>query len=476
MATLPVHDEMYDLTHMGCGDIRVNSLLRVNDLSGAIPKFNSIKTLRSPRVFDNGCTLYFPHSYFVTSDEMYLPAIEMFYQMNEGAFGKIYKGRRSVYIQEDTNEDGVANLVQATDSHDICIKSVQIALYGKEARASPEARAGYLNDSIQFLIHEAFIHSLIQNALARAGFPNAVPKMYELFAVTHTGDIQKLSDSADVKEVWITMDVLDGVTLDRYLRRKLIRLPTKYTRSLHQQLKQKENEQILLDVCFQMACYLHILQEKLRFNHRDMKINNAFWRYHSHKEDWKRNIFVPGTGTWKCKHDFVLIDFGFGCLSCGSSCVDPLSTILSASSSFTSTSICMKYGRDIAQFLYCIHSEFPLREYISTELFDVLDKATQIHETDNFGNIVHAYKLLAGVEENGRPSPARKYDPLPTKVQFSEGIYKLLQRREIDVPGCRPITFLQTLATYAARYKDSFIPDNTVLCGGCIPKCTSHKN
>lgn len=469
MATSPIADD-YDLTHMGCGNIRINSLLRFHDLSGVVPTFRSIKPLQLPRVFESGCTLYIPHSYFIAGDEIYLPAIEIFYKMNEGAFGKIYKGRRTVYIQEETTEEGVANLIQATESHNICIKSVQIALFGKEARAAPDARAGYLNESIQFLIHEAFIHSLIQNALARAGFPNVVPKMYEILAVTHTGDIQQLTHSVDVKEIWITMDVLEGVTLDRYLRRKLTRLPTKHTRSFHQILKQKENEEILLDVCFQIACYLHILQEKLRFNHRDMKINNAFWRYHPHKEHWKRNIFVPGMGTWKCKNDFVLIDFGFGCLSCGSSCIDPLTTILSASSSFTSSSICMKYGRDIGQFLYCIHSNFPLREYISHELFDILDKSTQIQETDNFGNCIHTHKLLAGVEENGRPSPARKFDPLPTKVDFSEGIYKLLQRREIDIPGCRPITFLQTLAKYAARYKDSFIPDNTVVCG-----CTIHR-
>jgi hypothetical protein len=461
---VPASTEIYDLTHMGCGDIRINSLLRVHDLSGVIPTFHSIKPLQSGYT-ENGCTLYLPHSYFVDGDIIYVPGIEIFNQMNEGAFGKIFKGRRTIYVQNGTNDDGTASLIQVSESHQICIKSVSISLYGKEARATPEARSAYLTETIQYLIHEAFIHSLIQNALSRAGFPNVVPKMYEILAVTHTGEIQQLTNSTDVKEIWITMDVLNGKTLDRYLRRKLTRLPTKHKHSPLQSLKQKENEQILLDVWFQLACYLHILQEKLRFNHRDMKIDNAFWRYHPHRENWKRNIFVPGTGTWKCKHDFVLIDFGFGCLSQGAACPDPLSTLLSASSSFPTSSPCMKYGRDLAQFIYCIHSYFPLHEYISRDLFDVLDSSTRIQETDNFGNILHTYKLLAGIEENGRPSPIHTRDPLPTKVNFSEGIYTLLQRQEIDIPGCRPITFLQTLAKYAIRYKDSFVPDTPV---GCI--------
>jgi serine/threonine protein kinase len=465
-------EDMYDLTHMGCGDIRIHSLLRMQDLSGVVPNFQMIKTLQAPRVFDNGCTLLIPHSYFVDGDEIYLPAIEIFNQMNEGAFGKIYKGRRTLYIQDDSDTDGNARLTQASESHEICIKSVSIGLYGKEARAAHDTRSEYLNESIQYSIHEAFIHSLIQNALSRAGFPNVVPTMYEILALTHTGTVQKLINSVDVKEIWMTMDVLDGVTFDRYLRKKFTRLPIKHKRGLHQLVKQKENEQILLDVCFQLACYLHILQEKLRFNHRDMKIDNVFWRYHTHKEDWKRNIFVPGVGTWKCKNDFVLIDFGFGCLACGSSCSDPLSTLLSASSSFGSSpsTICMKYGRDIAQFLYCIHAHYPLRQYISQELFEILDKSMQVSETDNFGKIVHVHKLLGGVEINGRPSPMRKYE-LPPKVQFSEGVYTLLSRRDIDVPGCRPSTFLQTLATYAGRYRDSFVPDtNHMSCvSSCIP-------
>jgi hypothetical protein len=130
----------------------------------------------------------------------------------------------------------------------------------------------------------------------------------------------------------------------------------------------------------------------------------------------------------------------------------------------------MKYGRDIAQFLYCIHAHYPLRQYISQELFEILDKSMQVSETDNFGKIVHVHKLLGGVEINGRPSPMRKYE-LPPKVQFSEGVYTLLSRRDIDVPGCRPSTFLQTLATYAGRYRDSFVPDtNHMSCvSSCIP-------
>jgi NTP pyrophosphatase (non-canonical NTP hydrolase) len=467
--------DVYDLTRMGCGELKINSLVRNEDLSGAVPNFQSIKTLQPPMCMENGSIVYIPHMLFVDGDEVYLPVIEKFEPMNDGGYATIYKGRRSIYIPEykpeTTNRmiEGSVSFTCASDFHEICIKSVPILLNGKEARSTPNTRTLYYDDSIQYLIHEAFIHSLIQNVLIRAGFPTAVPTMHEILALTYDGTIKQLTNPSDVKEIWITMDVLNGVTLERFLRRRLTRLPTKFKRNLHQKIKEKENELILLDVFFQLACYLHILQENLRFNHRDMKIDNAFWRYHPHRENWKRNILVHDVGTWKCKHDFVLIDFGFGCISCGTSpsCTDKTSTIMGASSWFDYSSSCMKYGRDMAQFIYGLHSEFPLREYISSELFDVLDNATSAIETDDEGNSIHTYRLFAGIEIDGKPSPIRKHDKLPNKIHFNEGLYTFLDKKYIDVPGCRPKTILQSLATYARRYKDSFFPVSSI--NSCLP-------
>lgn len=128
----------------------------------------------------------------------------------------------------------------------------------------------------------------------------------------------------------------------------------------------------------------------------------------------------------------------------------------------------MKYGRDMGQFIYGLHAAFPLREYISHELFDVLDRATESNESDSEGNIINTHRLFAGIEIDGKPSPIGKRDTLPHKIQFNEGLYTFLDKKYVDVPGCRPKTLLQTLAKYAKRYKDCFVPVLHV--NTCLPK------
>jgi hypothetical protein len=277
--------------------------------------------------------------------------------------------------------------------------------------------------------------------------------------MTHDGSIQQLTNATDIKEIWITMEILNGVALPRFLRRKLTRLPTKFKRNAHQLLKQEQNELLILDLCFQLSCYLHILQENLRFNHRDMKIDNAFWRYHPHREQWKNNILVQDVGTWKCKYDFVLIDFGFGCISQCNTCGPvPFQTLVSASAWFEADPTCMKYGRDMAQFLYALHCYYPLQEYISSELFELFTNVTEAVETDAEFKVLSKHKLFAGFDWTGKPNPLGKKDKLPEKPAFDEGIYNYLEKSGVDVPGCRPKTLLHTLGNYAKRYTQSFIP------------------
>jgi hypothetical protein len=458
-------DDVYDLTSIGCGELTINTLLRTQDISGAIPDFQFIKTLQAPKMDVNGTVYYTPHSLFVNGDEVYIPVLEKLEQMNGGGYGIIYKGRRAVYIPEFSSEDdkrtteGKLSFKRASEFHEICIKSVSVELYGKEARSTPQTRAWYAYDAIQDLVNEALIHGLIQGALQRAGFHTSVPVLHEIVALTHDGSVKQLTNPLDVKEIWMTMEVLQGVILQRFLHRKFVRLPTKFKRTLYQLLKEKENEILLLDVCFQMSCYLNILQESLRFNHRDMKIDNAFCRYHPRNEPWTRTIQVPEIGSWKCKNDFVLIDFGSACISCNSACDDYGSSIIASNSWFDPTS-CLKYGRDMAQFIYGIHAAFPLKEYISQELFDVLDRATIAVETDSFMKLVKSVHLFAGIDPDGKPTPIGKRSPMPEIVQFNKGIYTFLKQDSVDVPGCRPKTLLVTLGRYAAnRCKDSFVSE-----------------
>jgi hypothetical protein len=458
-------EEDYDLTSIGCGELKINSLVRTQDISGSVPDFQFIKTLQ-PIQTQGGSEFYIPHSLFVNGDEVYIPVLEKGNAMNDGSYATIYKGYRSIYIPDLSSDDkkrtmeGALSFRRASERKEICIKSVPIELYGKEARSTPQTRGLYYYGAIQDLVNEAIIHGLIQRALERSGFPSSVPIMHEIVALTHDGTVKQLTNPMDVKEVWLTMEILNGMTLQRFLKRKLVRLPTKFRRSMYQLMKEKENELLILDVCFQMCCYLDILQEKLRFNHRDMKIDNAFCRYHPQQDSWAQNIIVKDMGTWKCIHDFLLIDFGFGCISCGAMCDedDAISCLLASNTWFDTSSTCLKYGRDIAQFLYGLHASYPLKEYISQELFDVMDGAMIAVETDSFMKPIESHHLFAGVNPDGKPSPIGKSDPLPDKIYFHKGIYTYLKRELVDVPGCRPKTLLQTLGNYAAKYyNDQFI-------------------
>lgn len=462
-----IPDDAYDLTSIGCGELIIPSLLRTQDMIGAIPDYFSIKTLQAPKKTPCGSEYYTPHSLFVNGNEVYIPVLEKFEKMNGGGYGTIYNGRRSVYIPDFSSEDekrkteGILSFKRASDFQEICIKSVRIELGDKEARATPQSRAYHTFDKIQELINEAVIHGLIQNALERAGFQTSVPNLYEIVALTHDGSVKQITNTMDVKEIWITMEILKGSILNRYLRRKLVRLPTKFKRTPYQLMKEKENELLLLDVFFQMSCYLDILQETLRFNHRDMKIDNAFCRFHPLNEHWTRNIRIPDVGTWKCKHDFVLIDFGSGCISCTSECEEHGSSLIASNVWFESSSPCLKYGRDMAQFIYEIHAGFPLKEYISQELFEVLDNVTIAVETDSFMKPVKSVHLFAGIDPDGKPSPITKCAPMPDKIKFNKGIYTFLKQDDVDVPECRPKTLLQTLGKYATRYKESFILESS---------------
>ena len=467
--------DLYDLTRIGCGDLRVNTLLRVQDLSGAIPDFTMLKPLQSPKLMDNGSIVYIPHSMFFDQEEVYLPVLERFDILNGGGNAVIFKGRRSIYIPDyeagDSSRaiDGNLNFKRVSEGHEICIKSSAVQLHGKEARATPNTRSLYFSDTIQYLIHEAVLHGLIQKALTRAGFPNAVPILYEIVALTHNGTIHQLINPKDIKEVWLTMEILKGTTADRFLHKRLVRVPTSFKRTPYQLVKEKQNELFILDMIFQLSCYLHILQDTLRFNHRDMKIDNAFWRYHPNREKWKKNILVENVGTWKCQDDFVLIDFGFGCISecelCG-----PVrfQTLLSACSSFDGDARCMKYGRDMAQFLFALHCKFPLQEYISTELFEILMDVTEAVETNSDSKAETRHNLLLGFDHNGKTYTFGKKPTSKDKPVFNEFIYAYLEKPEVEVPGCRPITLLQTLGKYAKRYTDSFIPlPQTALFNAC---------
>jgi len=237
------------------------------------------------------------------------------------------------------------------------------------------------------------------------------------------------------------MEFLSGTTLEKYLRRNL-HIPTGLSEERAKTVE--TNETILIDVFIQLAFYLHVLQEKLRFNHRDMKINNVYIRHHDPSEKWSRVITIPGLGSWNCVIDLVMIDFGFACISCGEGFLNPRATLVGAGSWFRAEHDCLKYGRDLGQFLYSLHCSFPLSKYISPAFFVVLSMALRATKGTT-GPANKRVDLLKGFEPSGKPIESAVIPPM---IKFNDGIYLFLREADVDVPDCRPKEFLRLLHVF----------------------------
>lgn len=387
--------------------------------------------------------VYFPYTLFQKDGKKYMPAFVKGTLVDNGGYAHIYKGRRGVFKPLNDNATGNSGPLHLTRSEpftEICIKEVQLNITPEEDTASPESRKKAYRDEVHAILYEAFLHALLYTTLEKEGFARAVPKMYDIVALAHGASA--VNDPTVFEAVWMTMEFIHGATLERFLRKEFKQIhprspPTAYA----------HNDAILMDVCIQLAYYFHILQEKLRFNHRDMKVNNIFVRMHkpvaagavgASAGAWSQTLTIPSIGSWKCTNDIVLIDFGFSCIACGTGFLNPRATLVGAGSWFKPEHDCLKYGRDLAQFLYSLHCCFPLQDYISAPFFHI------IHDALCFEHEGKRIDLLMGVDITGTPIEGTV---LPRTVKFNEGIYRLLRTTGVDVPKCRPSTLLAALST-----------------------------
>ena len=426
-------DDAYDLSQFGWDDCKIPKSL--TNLISFLPKWKDIKTLRPPQTL-GGTPVFFPHTFFKTGSDAYMPALIQGIHDGDGGYAQVYKGRRGIFRSTGTNNTGAINLVKSEPFKEVCIKEVQMNITPDEDNATPHTRESTYEDEINAILYEAFLHALLSKTLEEEGFPSAVPHLYEI--VAHTKTAKPPKNATDFKSVWMIMEFIHGNTFEKYFRKYFIPIHKSSSRfSLADIAKQeKKNDMLLMDVMIQLAFYLKILQEKVRFNHRDMKINNVFIRNHAVDEKWERTLKIPEFGEWSCVTDTVLIDFGFACISCGSGFTNPRATLVGAGSWFKMEHDCLKYGRDLAQFLYSIHCYFPLQDYISAELFTVIHKSMVAEKAG------HAVDLLKGLDAKGRPIPGTV---VPRTIQFNHGIYIFLRDSDVDVPGCRPATFLQEM-------------------------------
>ena len=403
----------FNLTTFGWDGLIIPSNLK--QICKYLPKWTQLKFLRDSCIVGEH-QLYFPHTYFHdASGNPFMPAFEKCELINNnGGYAEIYKGRRSIYAPPDGAKYGSVSLNRVTDFEDICIKEIVLS-------ASEDATEDL--HEINAIIYEAFLHALLYRKLESVGIQSVVPKLYDIVTTTTTGASAK--SSTEIASIWINMELLEGTTLDKWLQAKF------------RASSRTDNSVLLRKILTQIAFILQYLQSSLEFNHRDLKVNNIFVRHHT--TPWSRTLTVPSLGTQTFDIDLVMIDFGFGCVACGSGTPNPRGTLLGAGNYFLPEDDCLKVGRDLAHFLYSLHCLFPLEELIERDLYEKLHVAMRATRG------ARTHDLWMGVDAIGNPLVG----PRPRIIRFNSGIYHFLREGSTEVPGCAPMALLRALGVAA---------------------------
>jgi len=268
-----------------------------------------------------------------------------------------------------------------------------------------------------YTLHEAILHAIVHKTFTDIGLGCVIPALYE---------VTTRNDSA----VCMAMEWVPGSTLLHYFHIYLTRISNSViTPSLPDSLEhaRSKNDSLLLDILVQVAIYLTILQKKLQFMHRDLKINNVLLRHTSARSrSVLRRLDHPLLDKpWECRHDVVVIDFGFSCMK-GQSTFE-------AGFFFKSYPPSVNHGRDLALFLYSIHAFFPLNHYVSPTLWAFLQSCMLVHVDGT------PISLFQGIQTNGTPCVPG------SSVPFDKGIYHFLQKDSIDLSACDPSVFLKNV-------------------------------
>ena len=406
----------YDLRCFGWENCIIPHTLKA--VQSLLPRWNQLKILRKKHTDDEENLRLVSNFFYNTVDGHYMPAYTKGALIGDGSYANIYLGKRGIFKPEDGRTDGIIHIRRDMPMDDICIKEIRLLITDEERDGSPNTRRTAYEDEMRAILHEAFLHALVIKTFESVNMAKKVPKLYEVVGVTRRG--LKPTAPQDFESVWMVMEMLRGHTLEKYLRIHLV--PQAF----------QENETVLIDIFIQLAHCLHILQTKLRFNHRDIKLNNLFVRYHAEDDIWEKELNIENYGPYTCRQDIIIFDFGFSCIGCS---VEN-TAIVSAGSWFDKDDLCFKQGRDLCQFLYALNVFYPLHKFVSQALLEILTYAMTVTVDDVSIN------LFNGVDIDGAPQAGN------TRVVFNQGIYTFLKQAHVAVHGCEPLTFLAMLRAY----------------------------
>jgi serine/threonine protein kinase len=195
------------------------------------------------------------------------------------------------------------------------------------------------------LISEALVQVFAAETLESLGIHGAVPKVYDIF--NYAGETR------------FSMEYIKGQSLLDFLLSDPSLLSLRF-----------------LQILAQIAYLLFSLQTKMRFDHRDLKVDNIWIRETTPVE---YSVSFTSKDTWILASPFqvVLLDFGFSCIGNekGRAVIHLSEDVLPAKDQ------CPKEGRDLFQFLVSLWSLKELRERVSPEIKRMMEEWLSYHGT-----------------------------------------------------------------------------------------------
>lgn len=186
------------------------------------------------------------------------------------------------------------------------------------------------------LAPEAFMQSICSRILTEAGFPLAVPKVFDIFVF------------AD--EVRFSMEWVDGMNILEFLEHNL---------------PLGNFDELFLNCIVQLSCILYTLEKALGFDHRDLKPDNL----------WVQNLPAPliykitisgQTHEFTIHHRIVLLDFGFSCVGTGPK------MLVNLGDTIPDLDACPKNGRDMYHIFNRFLTHPKIRSALSKNLYETI--------------------------------------------------------------------------------------------------------
>lgn len=309
----------------------------------------------------------------------------------EGTYGKIHKAFRMIV---ERRADGLFDVVGSPA--EVIVKQTM----------PPTGSAVLPAEDVTAHTSEALLHVLAWHVIQQTATPWAIPRPYEVF-----GDHSPAAPGW--RSMSFCMSYVHGRTLYSFIK-KYWKPTTK-----------EANTQIFLEILAQVAYILHHLQQTLRLNHRDVKVNNIMIRRRATGDPVTLEL---GGAVLTTQYEVTLIDFGFACVGCPPPKA-PM-TVFQSGSWFPLGELCCKAGRDLAQLVFCIHCYFSLDQFITGAITDVIRQWMAIPWSGGVAEGLH------GFTKEGRPrrTGARGHP------DYNTGIYEFLRRPDVDPAALAPAT------------------------------------